>query len=102
MTKDAGTVNETGTAVLPADVLAAMRRQLRRRQAVLDSGADHVGWKMARGIEPVEESIGTGPALTGSLTSASRVPDGGALSAGDAAAPRVDCELALEVGADVP
>lgn len=95
-------VAETGTAVLPADVLAAMRKQLRRRQAVLDGGADHVGWKMARGIEAVEERIGTGTALTGYLTSASRVRDGGAFPAGDAAAPRVDCELALEVGADVP
>jgi 2-keto-4-pentenoate hydratase len=93
---------ETGTALLPTDMVDAMRRQLRRRQAVLDAGADHVGWKMARGIEAVEERIGKGPALTGYLTSASRVQDGGAFSAGDAAAPRVDCELALEVGADVP
>jgi 2-keto-4-pentenoate hydratase len=53
-------------------VLEALRRQLVRRQALLDAGATHLGWKIGAGIPEVGEPV------IGYLTSASVLAPGAA------------------------
>ena len=80
-------------------VVAALRAQLDQWRAALRDGAERVGWKVALGIPEVEELVGAAP-LFGHLTSATRLESGATYSAATAAVPRVDAEVAVEVGRD--
>ena len=69
----------------------ALRTQLARRQALLDAGARHVGWKVGADIPEVGEPV------FGYLTSASV----GSLCLAGVREPRLEAELLIEVGAGV-
>jgi 2-keto-4-pentenoate hydratase len=81
-------------------IIAALEAQLARRRAVLEEGATRVGWKIALGIEPVEELIGGNPVI-GYLTSATVIESGQVYSAGTVRELRAETELAITVGEDV-
>jgi len=81
-------------------LVAALEVQLRRRQAVLERGGRHVGWKIGGEIPEVETVTGSGPAI-GYLTSASLLPGGGTYRAGSDAALHADTEVVVEIGRDV-
>ena len=78
-----------------ARVVAALRNQLAERRRLLDAGAARVGWKVALGIEEVENRP-----VIGYLTSATQLPAGAVHSAAGAAELCVDAELAVEAGRD--
>jgi 2-keto-4-pentenoate hydratase len=80
-------------------VLAALAAQLAERRGLLEGGARPIGWKVALGIEEIEQRIGTRPAI-GYLTSATRLASGATHSATGAAELCVDAELAVEIGVD--
>jgi 2-keto-4-pentenoate hydratase len=81
-------------------VLAAQRAQLAERQAVLMSGARHVGWKVGLGIPGADELIGDRPVF-GYLTSATEFESGRMVEVAGVRKLQVDCELAVELGHDV-
>ena len=76
---------------------SALAIQLGRRRLALESGAEHVGWKLGVGAR---ERIGNGP-VVGHLTSESQLATGGTYRAGDALRLHADAEVALELGGDV-
>ena len=80
-------------------VTAAQRAQLAARRAKLDSGARHLGWKVALGIPGADEVVGEAP-LFGYLTSASALPPGAAFPGHGMRRLQIDCELAVELGRD--
>ena len=76
-----------------ARIVSALREQLAERRRLLDRGAARVGWKVALGMEEVENRP-----VIGYLTSATRLDSGSAHSAAGAARLCVDAELAVEIG----
>lgn len=78
-------------------VIAAQAEQLRQRHAMLEAGAERVGWKIGRGIVEGEEHLE--PAV-GYLTSATLLEPGGVFDSSGSTHLRVDAELALEIGDD--
>ena len=78
-------------------LVAALRRQLARRDELLRGGARQVGWKLGIGQR---ESIG-GEIAVGFLTSATALEPGAAFRAGETTVLHADAELAVEFAADV-
>lgn len=79
-------------------VVVATRAQLQARRKTLEDGAEHVGWKIALGIEEVEALVGADPVL-GHITTATLLEPGGTFAGADAARQlRAQTELAIEVG----
>jgi 2-keto-4-pentenoate hydratase len=76
-------------------ILSALHEQLAERRRLLRAGAARVGWKVALGIEEVENRP-----VIGYLTSATELRSGAAHSAAGAAELCVDAELAIEIGRD--
>jgi 2-keto-4-pentenoate hydratase len=74
--------------------VAALREQLRRREAELNAGARRVGWKIGRGIVAGEEDL---EPVIGYLTSTTLLPPGGVFDGAGAKELRVDAEAALEL-----
>jgi 2-keto-4-pentenoate hydratase len=75
----------------------ALRAQLERRRALLEGGADHVGWKLAFGIDALEAVLGERPGV-GYLTTATQLRDGGTFSASGVRTLRAETEVAVVVG----
>jgi 2-keto-4-pentenoate hydratase len=80
-------------------LVAALRAQLEHWRAALRGGAARVGWKIALGIDAVEQVIGAEP-IIGYLTSVTQVPSGGTYSLAALREPLAETELAVEIGAD--
>jgi 2-keto-4-pentenoate hydratase len=78
---------------MDARMLAALRAQLERRAALLDAGAQHVGWKVGANIEEV------GPPVFGYLTTATMIS--GPHDATGARELRAETELLIEVGEEL-
>ena len=78
-------------------LVAALERQLARRDELLRGGARQVGWKLGIGER---ESIG-GEIAVGFLTSATALEPGAAFRAGQTMVLHADAELAVEFAADV-
>ena len=76
-------------------ILAALREQLAERRRLLEEGAARVGWKVALGMEEVENRP-----VIGYLTSATELGSGAAHSTAGATELCVDAELAVEIGRD--
>jgi len=74
-------------------LVSALERQLERRRALLDAGAERIGWKLGMGAS---ERIGDHPAV-GYLTSASRLDPGATYRAGRAVRLSADAEIAVEL-----
>jgi 2-keto-4-pentenoate hydratase len=77
--------------------VSALAEQLESWRTALDEGAERIGWKLGLGER---ERIGA-ERVIGHLTSATRLEDGAAYSAGNAVALNADVEIALELGSDV-
>ena len=75
-------------------IVVAVRSQLRHRQAALDRGAEHVGWKAGYGIEEVEALIGSTP-IPGYLTTATLVG-----AATTTRCSHADVEVVVTLGSD--
>lgn len=75
-------------------VRRAQRALWAEREAVLASGARHVGWKIARDFPEVEAVIGDAPVL-GYLTTATQLAAGGAYESRPLERLRAEVELAL-------
>jgi 2-keto-4-pentenoate hydratase len=78
-------------------LLAALRRQLERRDEIVSDGASQLGWKLGIGAA---ESIG-GEIAVGHLTSATLLEPGESFRAGDATMLHADAEIAVELGGDI-
>jgi 2-keto-4-pentenoate hydratase len=80
-------------------LLAAVEEQLRRRRALLDGGARHVGWKAAWAMAEVEALIGDEPVI-GHLTTATQLAPGGTYRGAAAAqSMRAETEVVIVAGA---
>ena len=77
-------------------LLAALRRQLERRDALIRGGARQIGWKLGIGAA---ERIG-GEIAVGYLTSTTRLDPGGTFRAGGRPRLHADAEIAVEFAAD--
>lgn len=85
----------TPSAVDPR-LVHALQRQQSRREALLDSGARHVGWKIGVGDR---ERVG-GQVVIGYLTSDSLHPHGGIIE-DSMEEPKAEVEVAVELGAPI-
>ena len=77
-------------------LVGALEEQLRRRRALLDGGATHVGWKLGMGGR---ERIG-GTIAVGHLTSATAFASGARVEIADGKL-RADAEVFVELGARI-
>lgn len=78
-------------------LVAAVERQLARRDELLRAGARQIGWKLGIGDT---ESIG-GEIAVGFLTTATQLKPGATFSAADSKLLHADAEIAVELGVDV-
>jgi 2-keto-4-pentenoate hydratase len=83
---------------IPA-VVAGMERQLARRRRLLAEGAEPLGWKLAFGTEAAMESLGLSGPLVGFLTDATLIASGGECDVGGWTAPKLEPEIAIQLGA---
>jgi 2-keto-4-pentenoate hydratase len=81
-------------------VAAAINVQLDDWRKKLETGAERVGWKIGLNIPEVQEKLGLREPVIGHLTSATRVES--VYRAGDAVDLRVEPEVVVELGRDVP
>jgi len=82
-------------------IQSGLADQARARRAVLDGGARRLGWKAGLGTAAAMENVGTTEPISGFLTDATLVADGGAVAVGGWGNARLEAEVAVRVGADV-
>jgi 2-keto-4-pentenoate hydratase len=78
-----------------------MRALLARRHNELTGGAQPVGWKIGFNTPAIQEHFGLTEPVVGYLTDAGLRPDGATVSLAGWAAPAVEVEIAIRVGADL-
>lgn len=78
----------------------AYQQQLGHWRATLDSGAHRVGWKIGFNPPSVQEKLGLSEPVVGHLTSATLLGADGSHSLAGAETPKVEPEIAIEVGPD--
>jgi 2-keto-4-pentenoate hydratase len=83
-------------------VLDGLNEQLESWRAELKGGARRVGWKIGLNVPEVQEQLGLREAVIGHLTSATQLDSGGAYAYDDAVELKVEPEVAIELGRDVP
>ena len=85
----------------PAEHLdEALRQQLSHWRTSLGSGAVRVGWKIGLNVPAVQEKLGLERSVVGNLTSATLLRPGASHSLAGTENPKVEPEIAIEVGAD--
>ena len=77
-----------------------MRAQLARRDAALAAGAAPVGWKIGFNTPAIQAHFGLTDAVVGYMVDTGVSPDGATVSLAGWAAPAVEVEVAVRVGAD--
>jgi 2-keto-4-pentenoate hydratase len=82
-----------------ASVSRGMRALLARRDADLDAGAVPVGWKIGFNTPAIQAHFGLTEAVVGYLLDTGMRPDGATVSLAGWAAPAVEVEVAIRVGA---
>jgi 2-keto-4-pentenoate hydratase len=80
-------------------VVAGMEKLLVRRAHLLAAGAVPIGWKLAFGTPAAMEKLGTTGPLVGFLTDATLLADGAECSVAGWAAPKLEPEIAIHLGA---
>lgn len=75
-----------------------MERQLAHRARLLDEGATAIGWKVAFGSPPAREPLGLSGPVVGFLTDVTRLPSGGECGVGEWTAPKLEPEIAIQIG----
>jgi 2-keto-4-pentenoate hydratase len=76
-----------------------MERLLARRAELIAEGARPIGWKLAFGTEAAMEALGTTGPLVGFLTDRTLLTPGGECSIAGWAAPKLEPEIAIHLGA---
>lgn len=76
----------------------AYQQQLGHWRAALDSGAHRIGWKIGFTPPAVQEKLGLSEPVVGHLTSATLLGADGSHSLAGAESPKVEPEIAIEVG----
>jgi 2-keto-4-pentenoate hydratase len=82
-------------------VTAGLARQLVAWRALVEGGAERVGWKVGLNAPPVMESLGLPHPVIGFLTAATVVESGASHSLAGAANPLAEPEIAIELRRDV-
>ncbi len=82
-------------------VADGMREQLALRRARIREGERSIGWKVGFGSAAAFERLAIDRPLVGFLTDASLLGDGAEVPIGDWAAPALEAEIAVRLGADV-
>lgn len=88
-------------AEIDARVLRGMEAQLGERRRRLDAGERPLGWKLGLGAPAALERFGAGRPLVGFLTDATLLDDGARAAVAGWAAPKLEAEIAVHLGADV-
>jgi 2-oxo-hept-3-ene-1,7-dioate hydratase len=83
-----------------AAVSRGMQAQLERRDAALAAGATPVGWKIGFNTPAIQAHFGLTDAVVGFMVDTGVSPDGATISLAGWAAPAVEVEVAVRVGAD--
>ena len=78
----------------------ALRQQLVHWRTALGSGASRVGWKIGLNVPEVQQKLGLERSVVGNLTTATLLRPGASHSLAGAQNPKVEPEVAIEVGAD--
>ena len=78
----------------------ALRQQLGHWRTALGSGAVRVGWKIGLNAPEVQEKLGIERSVVGNLTSATLLRPRASHSLAGAENPKVEPEIAIEVGGD--
>ncbi len=78
----------------------ALRQQLSHWRAALGSGAVRVGWKIGLNVPEVQAKLGLERSVVGNLTSATLLRPGASHSLAGTDNPKVEPEIAIEVGGD--
>jgi 2-keto-4-pentenoate hydratase len=87
-------------ADVPIAVSRGMRTLLARRDDELASGARPLGWKIGFNTPAIQEHFGLNEPVVGYLTDTGLFSDGATVSLEGWAAPAVEVEVAIRVGAD--
>ncbi len=83
-------------------VARGMAAQLARRRERLEADEQPLGWKVGLNPPAAQEKAGISGPVTGFLTDATVLPSGGRYAIGDGANVRVEPEVAVRLGADLP
>lgn len=89
-----------GGSLLDPRVVAGLSRQLDTWRGALEGGAGRVGWKIGLNPPAVLERLGLPRPVIGHLTTDSLLASGSTHSLAGASNPRVEPEVAVEVGED--
>jgi 2-keto-4-pentenoate hydratase len=79
-----------------------MLAQLTDRRQRLDGGEASLGWKLGMGVPAAMAKLGTDAPLVGFLLASGRVDDGGTVSLEGWGNPKLEPEVAVHLGADLP
>ena len=97
---DPTTADAADPAATAAAVSRGMRSQLARRATALAAGATPVGWKIGFNTPAIQAHFGLTDAVVGFMVDTGVSPDGATVSLAGWAAPAVEVEVAVRVGAD--
>jgi 2-keto-4-pentenoate hydratase len=76
--------------------------QLTERRRRIDAGGRSLGWKLGMGVPAAMEKLGTSAPLVGYMLDDARLDDGATCSVAGWANPRLEPEIAVHMGADLP
>jgi 2-keto-4-pentenoate hydratase len=76
--------------------------QLTGRHRRIEDGETSLGWKLGMGVPAAMERLGTSAPLVGYLLGSGRVESGGVVDISAWANPRLEPEIAVHMGADLP
>ena len=79
-----------------------MATQLAERRRRIDAGEHPLGWKLGMGVPAAMEKLGTEAPLVGYLLESARVESGATVDVSGWSNPKLEPEIAVHLGADVP
>jgi 2-keto-4-pentenoate hydratase len=79
-----------------------MLAQLTERRRRIEAGEESLGWKLGMGVPAAMAKLGTDAPLVGFLLASGRVEDGGTVSLEGWSNPKLEPEVAMHLGADLP
>jgi 2-keto-4-pentenoate hydratase len=82
-------------------IAAGTTRMLAARDAALDAGAGHLGWKLGFGAPAAMAAFGTDRPLVGFLTRDRLLPSGATVDVGAWTKPVLEAEVAAHLGSDL-
>ena len=79
-----------------------MLAQLTERRRRIEEGEASLGWKLGMGVPAAMAKLGTDAPLVGYLLAPARVEDGGTVSLDGWGTAKLEPEIAVHMGADLP